>query len=207
MSKLATTTSIRIRPAERGDVPGILAISNWAALNTAANFAVEPETLESWQAEWDRSHGMFPWLVAVDPSGAVTGFAKAGPWKGRCAYNWTAETSIYVDPERHGQGIGTALYPPLIETMRAQGYRTLLAGITVPNPASVRLHERFGFRRVALLERVGWKFGRWHDVGYWELHLQEENEPPGVIRMVSEAQESDGATKRRSDEGRSRGDR
>jgi phosphinothricin acetyltransferase len=187
MTTHRTATSIQIRPAERGDVPGILAISNWAALNTAANFAAEPETLESWQAEWDRSHRMFPWLVAVDPSGAVTGFAKAGPWKGRCAYNWTAETSIYVDPARHGQGIGTALYSPLIETLRDQGYRTLLAGITVPNPASIRLHEQFGFRRVALLERVGWKFGRWHDVGYWELHLQEGNAPPEELVTVPDS--------------------
>jgi phosphinothricin acetyltransferase len=187
MNKPATTTAIRIRAVERADVPRILAISNWAALNTAANFAVEPESLESWQADWERDRNMFPWLVAVDQAGAVSGFAKAGPWKGRCAYNWTAETSIYVDPARHGQGIGTALYRPLIETMRSQGYRTLLAGITVPNPASIRLHERFGFRRVALLERVGWKFNRWHDVGYWELHLQETDAPPAPITGLQDS--------------------
>jgi phosphinothricin acetyltransferase len=178
----AVTTPITVRPAVRGDVPRILEISNWAAANTAANFAVEPEPVESWLAEWDRTHRAFPWLVAVDAAGSVAGFAKASPWKGRCAYNWTAETSIYVDPARHRQGVGTALYGPLIETLRAQGYRTLLAGITIPNAASVQLHERFGFRRVALLERVGWKFGRWHDVGYWELHLQESAAAPGPIR-------------------------
>jgi len=186
MTTSARTASTSIRAAERRDIPRILAISNWAAMNTAANFAVEPETLESWQAEWEHGHRMFPWLVAVEQAGAVAAFAKAGPWKGRCAYNWTAETSIYVDHTFHGQGIGTAIYQPLIETMRAQGYRTLLAGITVPNPASIRLHEHFGFRRVALLERVGWKFGRWHDVGYWELHLQEADAPPGPIRAVSD---------------------
>jgi phosphinothricin acetyltransferase len=186
MTTSTATTAPVIRFTERGDIARILAISNWAAANTAANFAVEPETLESWQAEWDYGHRMFPWLVAVDRAGTVAGFAKASPWKGRCAYHWTAETSIYVDHQRHGQGIGTALYQRLIETLRAQGYQTLLAGITVPNPASIALHEHFGFRRVAMLERVGWKFGRWHDVGYWELRLQEADAPPPAIRAVQE---------------------
>ena len=84
MTTRPAATSVRIRPAGRGDVPDILAISNWAALNTAANFAVEPETLETWQAEWDRSHGMFPWLVAVDPSGEV----RENEGRGGRAYEW-----------------------------------------------------------------------------------------------------------------------
>ena len=174
-----------IRLATFDDLPGILQISNWAALNTAANFAVEPETLESWQDDWHETHEMFPWYVAVDETTKVVGFAKASPWKGRCAYLWTAETTVYVRPDRHGEGIGKALYRRLIDTLRAQGYHTLLGGITVPNPASVRLHESLGFRRVAMLERVGWKFGRWHDVGYWELRLRDGEAVPESITPVS----------------------
>jgi L-amino acid N-acyltransferase YncA len=174
-----------IRLATFEDLPGILAISNWAAEHTPANFAVEPETLESWQQEWRETHEMYAWLVAAGEGGAIIGFAKAAPWKGRCAYNWSAETTVYIHPDHHGRGLGTALYGKLIRILTAQGYRTLLGGITVPNPASVRLHESLGFRRVALLEQVGWKFDRWHDVGYWELRLQEGDGAPEAIRPVS----------------------
>jgi phosphinothricin acetyltransferase len=175
-----------IRPATSDDLAAILAISNWAAEQTAANFAIEPETLETWQRDWRETHERFPWLVADDDGGTVTGFAKASPWKGRCAYNWSAETSVYVHPDHHGRGLGGALYQKLVFILKAQGYRTLLGGITVPNPASVRLHEALGYRRVALLEQVGWKFGRWHDVGYWELRLQPDDAPPADIRPVAE---------------------
>ena len=89
-------------------------------------------------------------------------------------------------PHSFGNGIGTALYTRLVETLRAQGYRTLLAGITQPNPASVRLHEALGFRRVALLEGVGWKFDRWHDVGYWQLNLGNGGNAPTTINPVRE---------------------
>jgi phosphinothricin acetyltransferase len=174
------------RLATLEDLPAILAISNWAAENTAANFAAEPETLESWQRDWRETHEMFPWLVSTDADGALMGFAKASPWKGRCAYGWTAETTVYVNPEHHGQGAGKALYERLIAVLKAQGYCTLLGGITVPNPPSVRLHEALGFRRVALLEQVGWKFGTWHDVGYWELKLQDEATAPTDIRPVKD---------------------
>ncbi len=172
-----------VRPARREDLPAILAISNQAALTTPANFAVEPESLESWQRDWDATHEMFPWCVAVDDGDVMVGFARASPWKGRCAYLWSAETTVYVKPEHHGQGLGRALYRQLIDTLAAQGYRTLMGGITMPNDASVRLHESFGFRKVALLERVGWKFDRWHDVGYWELQLGGD-EPPAALRTV-----------------------
>jgi phosphinothricin acetyltransferase len=175
-----------IRLATAEDLTGILAISNWAAENTAANFAIEPETLASWQRDWRETHEMFPWVVAAGDGSALIGFAKASPWKGRCAYNWTAETTVYVHPDHHGRGVGRALYQRLITILEAQGYRTLLGGITVPNPASVRLHEALGFRRVALLEGVGWKFSRWHDVGYWELQLQQDTAPPATIKPVVE---------------------
>jgi len=175
-----------IRLASAADLPAILEISNWAALNTPANFAVEPESLADWQRSWSETRERFPWLVAVEAGDRVVGFAKASSWKGRCAYHWTAETTVYVHPDHHGRGLGRALYARLIELLAAQGYRTLLGGITVPNEASVRLHESFGFRKVALLERVGWKFGQWHDVGYWELVLGEPSEAPKAIRPVSE---------------------
>ncbi len=176
-----------IRLAELDDLPAILAISNWAAINTAANFALEPETLESWQGEWREAHELYPYLVAVDDHNTIVGFARAAPWKGRCAYTYSTEVTVYVHPDHDGQGIGTALYGRLIPILKAQGYHTLLAGITQPNEASVRLHESFDFKRAALFERVGWKFDQWHDVGYWELLLQTETARPSPIVAVREA--------------------
>lgn len=174
---------MNIRLARIDDLPAILAISNWAALNTPANFAVEPETLESWRQSFDATHRMYPWLVACGGDGVITGFAKASPHKGRCAYAWSAEISVYIHPDHHGKGIGRALYDRLIPMLREQGYTTLIAGITIPNPASQRLHESFGFTRAATFHRIGWKFSRWHDVGYWELVLRDgppDAAPPKV---------------------------
>lgn len=181
-----------IRPANREDVTEILQISNWSAQHTPANFAIEPESLESWLASFDQTHRMYPWLVAADDSApsshqtAVIGFAKASPHRGRCAYAWTAEVSVYVHPGHHGRGVGTALYSKLIPILKAQGYITLIAGITTPNPASEKLHASFGFKQIGAFHHVGWKFNRWHDVSYWEVFLRDGNDPPGTTRSVAD---------------------
>jgi L-amino acid N-acyltransferase YncA len=180
-----------IRLAQRDDVPAILDISNWAAMNTPANFAVEPEVIESWFESFDKTQSQYPWLVAQQNNqrgerDGILGFAKASPHRGRCAYAWTAEVSVYVHPKHHGKGIGSALYRRLIPILKAQGYVTLIAGITTPNPASEKLHQAFGFRRLGAFERVGWKFNRWHDVSYWQTLLDDSSSPPGRIKPVSE---------------------
>jgi phosphinothricin acetyltransferase len=177
-----------IRLAVRDDVPAVLAIANRAAEETAANFAVEPETLEAWDGDFVATHERFPWLVAVDDAGAVLAFARASPHRGRCAYAYSAEVTVYVLPEHHGRGLGRALYGRLIPLLAAQGFVTLLAGIALPNPASVRLHESFGFRRVGVFERVGRKFDRWHDVGYWQLALRDDDAPPAPLRPVRDVE-------------------
>ena len=169
-----------IRLATLDDVPAILEISNWAAMSTAANFAVEPERLDAWQDDFRQTAERFPWFVAVNDTDGAIAFAKATPWKGRCAYAWSAEVTVYVHPDHHRRGIGRALYSRLIATLQAQGYRTLLAGITLPNPASVALHESFGFKQVAAFEQVGFKFGVWHTVGYWEAFLGDDDSPQDI---------------------------
>lgn len=174
-----------IREARVDDLEAVLRISNWAATHTAANFAIDPEPLVDWQRSWADTHRLFPWLVA-EVDGAVAGFAKAGPHRSRCAYAFSAETTVYIDPAHHGRGLGRGLYARLIPILRAQGYRTLLAGITLPNPASVRLHAAAGFRRVGCFEKVGWKFGRFHDVSYWQLDLTDDPRPPASLRPVAE---------------------
>lgn len=180
---------MNIRLATRDDVPAILDIANWAAMNTTANFAVEPESLQQWLDDFDATHTRFPWVVADDPSSsrALLAFAKASPHRGRCAYHWTAETTVYVHPDHHRRGIGRDLYACLLDILRAQNFRTILAGIAIPNQASERLHASFGFRKVGVFERVGYKFDRWHDVGYWELVLRVPDHPPDPVRPVEEA--------------------
>jgi phosphinothricin acetyltransferase len=172
------------RLANRDDVAAMLAISNWAALHTPANFAIEPETLEAWTRSWEETQRMYPWLVAMAGTD-ILGFAKASPHKSRCAYAWSAELSVYVHPNHHGKGVGRSLYDRLIPILKAQGYVTLLAGITTPNPASERLHTSVGFRRVGLFERVGWKFDQWHDVSYWQCNLRDDRMPPSPIQPVA----------------------
>ncbi len=176
-----------VRLATEDDLPEILDLANWAALNTAANFAVEPEPLEMWRASFDATHQTHPWLVARDDeTDEFLGFAKASPWKGRCAYHWSAEVTVYVRPEHHRRGVGRALYTALLDLMRAQGFKSVLGGITLPNDPSVRLHETLGFRRVAVLEQVGFKFDAWRDVGYWQCVLNPSDDPPAALRPVRE---------------------
>lgn len=173
--------------ASEADVPGMLALSNWAAAHTSANFATEPEPVSAWLESFRGTRASHPWLV-VHGEGRdrerVLGFAKGSPHRSRGAYRFSAEVSVYIDPAHHGRGLGRALYRVLIPVLRAQGYVTLLAGITTGNPASERLHAAFGFRPCGTYHRIGWKDGRWHDVGYFELHLTDEGLPPAELRTV-----------------------
>jgi len=112
------------------------------------------------------------WLVAL-VGDDVVGYAYGAPHRPRAGYRFTAEVSVYVDPAHHGRGLGRALYAPLLERLRGQGLHLALAGVTLPNPASVRLHEAHGFDRVATFPEVGRKLGRWHDTGWWALRLND----------------------------------
>ena len=167
-------------------MPEIARVLNWAIEHTPAHFGDAPEAVDVSTSAWRSSRRMYPWLVATDDAGRFLGFAKSGAWKTRAAYAWTVEISVYVRPEAHRRGAGRALYTRLLEVLRAQGYRTLVAGITLPNPASEGLHEAMGMRRVASFPRMGHKFGHWHDVGYWSLELDADVGPPAEIRAVAE---------------------
>ena len=116
-----------------------------------------------------------PWLVA-DDDGAVIGYAYAGPHHQRAGYRWSVNISVYVDPGDARRGIGRALYEELLALLRRQGFVNAYAGITLPNPASVALHEAIGMRRIGVYERVGFKHGAWRDVAWYHLRL---SDPPG----------------------------
>jgi phosphinothricin acetyltransferase len=118
-----------------------------------------------------------PWLVAED-GGEVVGYAYSCPYQRRPAYRWSASVSVYVAPDRVGAGIGRALYEELLARLRRQGFRMAMAGITLPNPASVALHARLGFVQTGVNRAIGWKLGAWRDVGWYQLELSPE--PPGT---------------------------
>ena len=165
-----------VRPAVADDLPAIREISGWAARETTANFHSDAEPLAAWLDFW-RERGRYPWLVA-ERDGAVVAFAKGGRYKPRCAYRFTVETTIYVLPGAQSQGVASRLYPELLDRLEALGFHSAVAAITTPNPASERLHARCGFEHFGTLRRAGWKFGRWHDVSYWQRVFRPESHVP-----------------------------
>lgn len=181
-----TTHSIQLRPWLAGDSPALAAISNLAGVHTSAHFRCSNEGAAQWESRLGVTGDCHPCLVAV-LKGHPVGYAAGQAFSGGCGFAGVAETSVYVHPDHHGERLATRLYEALIPLLAAQGYRRLFASITAPNPASERLHERFGFRRVGVLARVGWKFDRWHDVGYWQRDLVESDAPPVAIRPAREA--------------------
>jgi phosphinothricin acetyltransferase len=175
----------QVRRAVASDMVAVADIVNRHIEIGVAHFGDRPLTAEEWTAEWSPRHERYPWLVA-DRDGLIGGLAYAKPFNTRAAYEWTAEVSIYLRDGSQGQGLGSLLYARLIALLDAQGYRCLIAGITTPNDASVALHERFGFRYVGTLERVGWKHGGWRDVDSWQRWKGPTDSAPAPIRSVSE---------------------
>jgi len=156
---------------------------------SVAHFGDRPQTADEWLADLEVHQERYPWLTA-ERDGVIGGLAYAKPFNTRAAYDWTAEVSIYLRDGLQGQGLGSALYGRLITLLDAQGYRCLIAGITTPNDGSVRLHERFGFEHLGTLERVGYKYGAWRNVGSWQRLVGPlDDSEPTPIRPVSEVYE------------------
>jgi phosphinothricin acetyltransferase len=161
-----------IRDFGPGDVAGACALTNHYIAHTAVHFGLTPQADAEFEAMWRSGCERYPWLAA-EVDGRFAGYAKAGLWRSREAYALTAEVSVYVEPAFHGRGVGRALYGALIERLRAGGFHTAVGGVTLPNQASVRLHEAMGFRHVGTFREVGRKFDQWHDVGWWQLMLND----------------------------------
>ncbi len=130
----------------------------------------------------------YPWLVAVD-TGQVVGYAYGSRHRERAAYRWAADVTVYVDSRHHRRGIGSSLYLALFELLADQGYYVACAGVTLPNEASVGLHEALGFTPVGVYRGVAWKSGIWWDVGWWQLQLAPEaegepDEPGPPVRLA-----------------------
>jgi L-amino acid N-acyltransferase YncA len=157
-----------VRACEPSDVGQICAIYNHYIAHTVITFEETPLALDEMQARVATVTPRYPWLVAADAQGQVLGYAYASAWKTRAAYRHTAETTVYVREGQVGQGCGKALYAALLAQLDALGCHVALGCIALPNAASVGLHERFGFAKVAHFNEVGRKFDQWLDVGYWQ---------------------------------------
>lgn len=170
--------TVDIRLARADDAAGILAVYAPYCESTCVSFEVVAPTLEQMGERVARISVVYPWLVA-EIDGRVAGYVYASQHRERAAYRWAVDTAVYVAPEQQRRSLGRALYASLISILRLQGYFKAFAGITLPNPASVGLHERVGFQPAAMFRGVGYKAGQWLDVGWWRLELQPEvDEPP-----------------------------
>jgi L-amino acid N-acyltransferase YncA len=157
-----------IRMAAAADGAALARIYNYYIANTIVTFEETAVSAADMQVRVaDTEAVQLPWLVAQSAEG-VTGFAYASRWKGRCAYRFSAESTVYLEPGAIGQGLGTALYSTLLERLQAIGCHAVIGGIALPNQASVALHEKLGMHKVAHFSEVGFKFRRWIDVGYWQ---------------------------------------
>ena len=162
-----------IRRAEPSDASACLEVYAPYVATSAATFETEPPSAGEMER---RIRAAKLWLVA-ERDGEIAAFAYGGTHRSRAAYRWTVETSVYVGGAHARRGLGLQLYSALLPALEDRGYRMAVAGITLPNPASVGLHEAVGFVAVGIYRRIGWKAGEWRDVGWWQRPLG--TDPPG----------------------------
>jgi L-amino acid N-acyltransferase YncA len=161
---------IKVRAAERRDAGAVAAIYAPVVRETAISFETDPPTPEIMADRIETTLQRYPWLVA-EREGEVVGYVYGSEHRQRAAYRWSVDVTAYVADGARRQRVGQKMYGALINLLRAQGFRSAFAGIALPNPASVALHESVGFEALGVYRDVGFKLGRWHDVGWWRLGL------------------------------------
>src|SRR6476660_721429 len=180
------SSTARIRFAGESDAAAIAEIYRPVVESTTISFETVPPDRDEMArriVETTREH---PWLVC-EIGGRVAGYAYATKHRVRSAYRWSVDTSVYVDASVRKSGVGRGLYGSLFGILSAQGYFNAYAGIALPNAASVGLHEAVGFRKIGVYQRVGFKFGEWRDVGWWQLELRAHEESPAEPLTIAEA--------------------
>ncbi len=165
---------MNIRIADKKDYQAILNIYTPYILETAFTFEEEVPSIEKFSQRLSAIQSALPLLVCEEQD-IIVGYAYASDHREKSSYRWTKEVSIYIAQEHHRKGIARNLYERLFKTLKAQGFNSLLAGITIPNDPSVAFHESFGFKQIAMYQAIGFKHNKWHDVGWWELHIQDKH--------------------------------
>jgi phosphinothricin acetyltransferase len=170
---------VAVRAATAADAPAIAAIYAHHVAHGTASYDIEPRSVAATETMIaDHVAKGWPFLVAVDPDGAVAGYAYASQYRPRAAYAWACEDSIYVDPASQGRGVGRALLAALLAAAEAAGFRTMVAVIGGAEPASVALHTACGFAHAGRLAGMGWKHGRWLDTVYMQRTLGDGTQSP-----------------------------
>ena len=170
----------KIRPATAFDGPQVHAIYAPAVSDLATSFEVDVPTVDEIVRRIDDTLTTYPYLVA-DRDGEVASFVYARRWRGRPAYDWDVEVTVFVKDGYGGRGLGRAMYTALTRLLAAQGFVNAMAAITVPNDASTRFHEAMGFHRAGVFPASGFKLGAWHTVEFWWLQvadLPDDPQPP-----------------------------
>lgn len=178
-----------IREATLADAAPIQAIYAAIVRDTVISFDIEPPTVGEMEERMCAVQQRFPWLVCELDS-EVAGYVYASPHHERAAYQWSANVSVYIHENYRRHGIGRALYTSLFALLRLQGIYNAYAGVTLPNPGSVGLHESMGFEPVGIYKHVGYKFGAWHDVGWWSLALRPLDPEPALPFTACSLQDS-----------------
>ncbi|HEX8513142.1 MAG TPA: GNAT family N-acetyltransferase [Allosphingosinicella sp.] len=169
---------MKLRAATPDDAAAIAEIYAPFVTGSCVSFETEPPDGAAMRARMEAGGGLYPWLVGEAEDGRLLGYAYAARFRERPAYRFAVETSVYLRAGAGGRGFGRRLYEPLLAILGAQGFTQAIAAITLPNEASVRLHERLGFEPAGTYREVGWKFGAWHDVALWQRALANAGTPP-----------------------------
>ncbi len=174
------SASSMVRIASISDAAAIQGIYGPMVERTSISFELEPPTVEEMAHRIESTLPKYPYLVA-EREGLVVGYAYASQHRAREAYQWSVDVTVYVAPEAHRSGIARALYARLIPVLERQGFHTAYAGIALPNEGSVGLHEALGFEHLGTYTEVGFKQGKWHDVGYWRKRLNSATSPGPIV--------------------------
>lgn len=174
---MKSAPSLLIRPALASDAASVAAVYAPYVRDTAVSFEAEAPSAETMAQRIADTVPTHPWLVA-ERGGGVVGYAYAGRHSQRPGYRWTVDATVYVEGGERRRGVGRVLYRALLAVLRLQGFRSVFSEIVLPNPGSVRLHERMGFVPVGIHEDVGFKLGHWRAIGYWALRLGDGPAPP-----------------------------
>lgn len=185
MSDDRDSTPLVIQMARPADAPQMLDIYAPLVRETVISFEVQAPDVQEFADRVCATLSQWPWLLCRAGQ-RVAGYAYASQHRHRHAYQWSAEVSVYVQADYRRRGIARRLYTTLFELLRRQGYVHIYAGITLPNPASVQLHESLGFAHLGTYSGIGFKFGAWHDVGWWSLALRSTDGPPPTVRSIHE---------------------
>lgn len=161
-----------IRNVTPGDARQICCIYNYYIAETTITFEEETLDISEMERRIREISRVHPWIV-YEEDGKILGYAYAHTWRSRSAFRYSLESTVYLDPDACGKGLGSKLYACLIEVLKDQGYRMLIGVLTMPNDGSRKLHEKFGFKKVAYYPEVGFKFNKWIDIASWQLKLQD----------------------------------